>query len=153
MDPFSIPIEPIRAPHYEIDPSLRTITRGSHDFPTDTDLRYIGYQYDWDRPFPFWHFLGRMVAKAVFDDTADLKQLNFVAMGRQEFIVYTSSSWRAAAAAQKAAGVIEVNFKKPQPGQPIEMTWAPARALFTDKIGECRSTNLTPPPPVGWKAH
>jgi hypothetical protein len=96
-----------------------------------------------------------MVAKAVFDDTADLEELNFVAMGRREFIVYTTSAWRAAAAAQKAAGVadmellpplkvIDVNFKKPQPGQPIEIIWAPARAMFTDKIRECRSTTFTP---------
>jgi hypothetical protein len=28
MDPFDIPIEPIRPPHIEVDPSLRTITRG-----------------------------------------------------------------------------------------------------------------------------
>jgi hypothetical protein len=31
MDPLSIPIEPIRAPHYEIDPSLRTVTRDVPD--------------------------------------------------------------------------------------------------------------------------
>jgi hypothetical protein len=36
--------------------------------------------------------------------------------------------------------VIEVNFKKPQPGQPIEVTWAPATALFTAKIRQCGST-------------
>ncbi len=28
IDPFDVPIEPIRPPHVEIDPSLRTITRG-----------------------------------------------------------------------------------------------------------------------------
>jgi hypothetical protein len=28
MDPFEILIEPIRPPHIEVDPSLRTITRG-----------------------------------------------------------------------------------------------------------------------------
>ncbi|KAK4134631.1 hypothetical protein BT67DRAFT_496418, partial [Trichocladium antarcticum] len=110
-------------------------------------FKSIGYQYDWDLPSPFWDFLGRIVSKAIFDDQVDLTELNFVAIGRQEFIAYTTSAWRAAANAQKAAGVaglvglpppnvIEVNFKKPQPGQPMEVTWAPARALFTAKIRE-----------------
>lgn len=31
MDPFDIPIEPIRPPHVEVDPSLRTITWGVHN--------------------------------------------------------------------------------------------------------------------------
>lgn len=121
-------------------------------------FRYIGYQYDWNVPSPFWDFLGRIVAKAIFDDQVDLKELNFVAIGRQEFVAYTTSTWRAAANAQKAAGVagleglpppyvIEVNFKKPQPGQPMEVTWAPARALFTAKIRQCRPTIY----PAGWE--
>lgn len=114
-------------------------------------FKCIGYQYDWNVPSPFWDFLGRIAAKAIFDDQTDLKELNFVAIGRREFVAYTTSTWRAAASAQKAAGlagleglpppnVIEVNFKKPQPGQPIEVTWAPARALFTAKIRQCGST-------------
>jgi hypothetical protein len=96
-----------------------------------------------------------MVAKGVFDDKSDLKELNFVAIGRREFVAYTTSTWRAAAAAQKTAGVaglellpplkvIEVNLKKPQPGQPMEMTWAPARALFTAQIRECTSAIIRP---------
>ncbi len=183
MDPFDIPIEPIRPPHIEVDPSLRTITRGvgrraaidapvpevrattqehldNFDAVTHVVIQVtiarqtqifkcIGYQYDWDVPFPFWDFLGRIVSKAVFDDRVDLEELNFVAVGRREFVAYTTSTWKAAADAQKAAGlagleglpppnVIEENFKKQQPGQPMEVTWAPARALFTAKIKECR---------------
>lgn len=110
-------------------------------------FKSIGYQYDWDVPFPFWDFLGRIVAKAVFDDQSDLKDLNFMVVGRQEFISYTTSTWKAAADRQQAAGlvglegmpppnVIEASFGKPQPGQPIEVKWAPARPLFTAKIKE-----------------
>jgi hypothetical protein len=110
-------------------------------------FKSIGYQYDWNVPFPFWDFLGRIVAKAVFNDQSDLKDLNFIAVGRQEFISYTTSTWKAAADEQQVAGlsglegmpppnVIEVTFKKPQPGQPIEVKWAPARPLFTARIRE-----------------
>ena len=99
-----------------------------------------------------------MVAKGVFDDKVVLKELNFVAIRRREFIAYTTSVWKTAAETQKAAGktgmegmpppnVIEVNFKKPRPGEPIKMTWTPARALFTVKIRQCRSTTLL----TSWK--
>ncbi|KAK4106728.1 hypothetical protein N658DRAFT_503134 [Parathielavia hyrcaniae] len=101
MDPFDIPIEPTRPPHVEVDPSLRTITRGEDQRIADIDapvpevratteehldsfelnavthvvihvtisrqtqiFKYIGYQYNWDLPAPFWVFLGRIVAKA-----------------------------------------------------------------------------------------
>ncbi|KAK4041341.1 hypothetical protein C8A01DRAFT_45492 [Parachaetomium inaequale] len=164
MDPFDIPIEPIRPPHIEVDPSLRTITRGvpkraAIDAPvpevhatTQEHLdnfkrnavthvviqvtisrqiqifKYIGYQYDWNVPSPFWDFLGRIAAKAIFNDQVHLNELNFVTIGR-----------RKAAGVSGLEGlpplsVIEVNFKKPQPGQPIEVAWVPARALFTAKI-------------------
>ncbi|KAL2145794.1 hypothetical protein VTI28DRAFT_6293 [Corynascus sepedonium] len=111
--------------------------------PRQTEIfRYIGYQYDWDWPGPFWHFLGKIVDKTLFDNKAELRELNFVALGRREFIAYTTSMWTAAVEAEKAAGMaklptlsaIEVNFKKPQPGQPLEMIWAPARGLITAKI-------------------
>jgi hypothetical protein len=122
-------------------------------------FRCIGYQYDWDYPSPFWHFLGKMVAKAVFDDETELRELNFVAIGRREFVAFTTSMWRAAeepearteaqnegdkaettaqAAELPPLNVIEVNFKKPQPGQQIKLAWKPARGLFTAKIRECR---------------
>jgi hypothetical protein len=107
-----------------------------------TDIfQYIGYQYSWDYPEPFWHFLGKILVNALFDSKAELRELNYVAVGRREFITYTTSMWTAAVEAEKTAGtllmaelpplsVTEVNFKKPQPGQPLEMTWAPARGLI-----------------------
>ena len=109
-------------------------------------LAYVGYQYDWGRPGPCWHFLARIVTKGVFDDKTELQELNYVAVRRREFIAYTTSTWRAAVEAEKAAGrtekpllsVIEVNFKKPQPGQPLEMTWAPARGMIAAKVGRTR---------------
>ncbi|KAK4139772.1 uncharacterized protein C8A04DRAFT_15565 [Dichotomopilus funicola] len=185
MDHMDIPIEPIRPPHVEVDPTLRTITRGVPDraaidapipkvratpatqnplnnfdrsavthvviqvtITRQTQIfKYIGYQYDWYVPSVFWYFLGKIAGKALFDNQVELTGLNFVAIGRREFIAYTTSTWKAAADAQKAAGltgrerfpplnVIEVNFKKPQPGQPLEVTWAPARPITTAKIRE-----------------
>ena len=58
--------------------------------------------------------------------------------------------WRAAVEAEKAAGraekpllsVIEVNFKKPQPGQSLEMTWAPSRGLIAAQVGRMTHCRL-----------
>ena len=92
-----------------------------------------------------------------------LEELNFVPMGRREFIAYTTPMWRRAAAAAIAAGqavessngrgvrvasgtldgvlpplnVLEVAFKKPQPGQPLVMTRGPARAMIAARIKLC----------------
>ncbi len=84
--------------------------------------------------------------KGVFHDNTELQELNYVAVRRREFIAYTTSMWRAAVEAGKAAGrdekpplsVIEVNFKKPQPGQPLEMTWAPARGMIAAQVARTR---------------
>ncbi|KAH6628497.1 hypothetical protein F5144DRAFT_549791 [Chaetomium tenue] len=173
MDPFSIPITPVAAPHIEVDPSLSTITQGEaidtpvpevralteerfNNFELDGVthvthvFRSIGVQYDWNLPLPFWNYLGRIVAKGVFDDRLELENLNCSAVGRREFVAYTTSAWKAAVEARKAAGeaerpplnVIEVKFKKPQPGQPIEMTWTPARALISTRVARMKRCGL-----------
>ncbi|KAK3297242.1 uncharacterized protein B0H64DRAFT_121410 [Chaetomium fimeti] len=98
-------------------------------------FRRVGYQYDWDRPGPFWHFLGKIAAKAIFNDEIKLDVLNYIPLGRREFICYTTPTWTATVKAREADGlteppplhVIEVNFKKPVPSQPLEMSWVPAR--------------------------
>ncbi|EAQ89785.1 predicted protein [Chaetomium globosum CBS 148.51] len=151
MDPFSIPITPVAAPHIEVDPSLRTVTQGDAiDAPVPEVFRSIGFQYDWNLPLPFWNYLGRIVAKGVFNDQLELENLNCSAVGRREFVAYTTSAWKAAVEARKAAGeaerpplnVIEVKFKKPQPGQPIEMTWTPARALISTRVARMKRCGL-----------
>ncbi|KAK4108737.1 hypothetical protein N656DRAFT_783990 [Canariomyces notabilis] len=105
----------------------------------------IGYQYTWNFPFPFWHFLGKMVVKALYNDQRDnteLQILSFTAIKNHEFVAFTTSAWRAANTARKAAGVtelpplnvIEVSFMKPQPGQRLQISWQPARGVFTGRV-------------------
>lgn len=67
-------------------------------------FRSVGYHYDWDIPGPYWSFLGKMAAKALYNDEAKLRMLNYVAVGRREFIVYTTSMWTTAVKAGRAAG-------------------------------------------------
>lgn len=108
-------------------------------------FRSVGYHYDWNFPGPYWSFLGKIAAKALYNDEAELEVLNYIPIGRREFIAYTTSTWRDAVKAREAAGVteppplkvIEVNFQKPLPRQPLEMFWQPARGLITAKIRQC----------------
>jgi hypothetical protein len=108
-------------------------------------FRSVGYNYDWNFPRPYWHFLGKIVAKALYDGKVELYELNYVSVGRREFIAYTTSMWRTAIEAGKAVGVtelpplnvIEVDFKKPRLGQPLEIFWGPARGVITTKIKQC----------------
>ena len=49
--------------------------RGRVTVARQTQLfRHVGYQYDWGYPGPFWHSLGRMAAKGLFDGPAELKE-------------------------------------------------------------------------------
>lgn len=88
-------------------------------------FRSVGYHYDWNFPGPYWCFLGKIAAKALYNDEAELEVLNYIQVGRREFIAYTTSMRTAAVKAGEGAGVaelpplkvIEVNFKKPLPGQ------------------------------------
>lgn len=50
---------------------------------------------------PFWDYLGRIVAKGVFDDQLELENLNYSAVDRREFVAYTTSAWVAAVKARK----------------------------------------------------
>lgn len=123
---------------------------GSQSTDKLTFPAYLGYQYDWDWSGPFWDFLGKTVDQALFDSKANLREFNYVPVGRREFIAYTTTTWRVAAEAAKVEdepgdvelpplSVLEVSFKKPQPGQPLEISWVPARAMITNYIKRCKS--------------
>ncbi|KAK4115524.1 hypothetical protein N656DRAFT_775412 [Canariomyces notabilis] len=143
-----------RFKNYDMDRVTHVVIQSVHQ-STDSDFPVHRLPIRLGLSRPFWHFLGKMVAKAVYDDETELRELNFVAIGRREFVAFTTSMWRAAeepearteaqnegdkaetmpqATELPPLNVIEVNFKKPQPGQPIELAWTPARGLFTAKI-------------------
>ncbi len=124
-------------------------------------FRSVGYNYDWNFPFPFWHFLGKVAARAVFGDEEGggavvpvLEVLNFVVLGKREFVALTTPLWREAVGARKGEGgvrgegkmpplkVLEVEFKKMEDGEPLEVVWGPARAMVTEHIRRCELDDL-----------
>ncbi|KAK7424123.1 hypothetical protein QQX98_000733 [Neonectria punicea] len=98
----------------------------------------VGVKYEWNLPFPFWHFLGKMLSKALFADDSLLDILNFVPVNNYEFVGYVNKD-RVVDNDQKdkdKVNVIDVHLKRPQPGQPIQIFWKPARGLVVRKIEE-----------------
>lgn len=110
-------------------------------------FRYVGYHYDWNFPGPYWYFLGKLAAKALYNDGVKLDVLNYVPLGRREFIAYTTPTWAAAVKANEAEGVtelpplnvVELNFKKPAANEPLDIFWAPVRNLIIAHIRRCKS--------------
>lgn len=106
----------------------------------------IGYQFTSNRPTPYWHFLGKIAAQALFDHPTAMLLLNYVRVRTREFIGYTTVSWRRASEAAKTTpgvespplNVTEVDLKRPQPQKPLEAFWKPARGLITERIRLCK---------------
>lgn len=82
-----------------------------------------------------------MVAKGVFDDTVVLKELNFVAIRRREFIAYTTSVWKTAAESQKAAGKTGIHDGGNATAERHrgELQKAPAGRTNKDDLDTCQS--------------
>ncbi|KAK0609693.1 hypothetical protein B0T17DRAFT_512528 [Bombardia bombarda] len=106
-------------------------------------FRYVGYQFDTNRPTPFWYFLGKIAAQAIYGDVAELLLLNYTRVHDIEFIAFTTALWATAVKTQRLASaeppplnfnVIQVEFIKPQPGNPLELFWKPAHGYITNKI-------------------
>jgi hypothetical protein len=91
----------------------------------------VGYQYDSDRPSPYWYFLGKTAAQALYGDPTALALYNTVEVGDREYIAFTRK-------APTDVNVIEVSVKKPQPGKPLELFYKPANPIITQSIRRCR---------------
>ncbi|KAK3323728.1 hypothetical protein B0T19DRAFT_426802 [Cercophora scortea] len=102
-------------------------------------FRSVGYQFDTNRPSPFWYFLGKIAAQALYGDPATLLLLNYNRVHTREFIGFTTATWAATAKTQDTRPpvlVLEIDFKKPRPGEPLQLFWKPARGLITQRIGQ-----------------
>ncbi|KAH8909631.1 hypothetical protein BR93DRAFT_403588 [Coniochaeta sp. PMI_546] len=109
----------------------------------------VGYQFDSNRPTPYWYFLGKITAQAIYGDPAELLLLNYVRVRTREFIGFTTATWATAVKAQKLANteapplnVIEVDFEKPQPGKPLRLFCKPARGLIAERIRQWHNGSI-----------
>jgi hypothetical protein len=100
-------------------------------------MESVGVPYDFNKPWPFWFFIGKIVSKAFFNNDQQLEWLNTVRVRTREFIAFTNAGNERTNGDQRLQ-VVEVDFAKPQPGKQLEVFWKPARGLITQKVQECK---------------
>ncbi|KAL4802040.1 hypothetical protein BDV18DRAFT_164548 [Aspergillus unguis] len=99
-----------------------------------------GLAYDFDKPWPFWFFIGKALSKAFFGDEQQLKWLNAVRVRNREFIAFTNmgeermSDLDLLNREKEGLCVIEVDFSKPVPGEALKAFWKPAREIIRQRV-------------------
>lgn len=99
-----------------------------------------GVPYDFNKPWPFWFFIGKIVSKAFFGDEEQLEWFNAVRVRTREFIAITNiqkkgdfdpNEWNIKKIRPQ---IVEVDFFKPQPGEDLKLFWKPAREIIYQKV-------------------
>lgn len=99
--------------------------------------------YNFNKPWPFWFFVGKIVSKAFFNDEEQLKWLNTVQVRNREFIAFTNIQIDIPNQEEPNTGkgklrVVEIDFSKPQPGENLKLFWKPARGIICKKVQDCK---------------
>ncbi|PLB43291.1 hypothetical protein P170DRAFT_481240 [Aspergillus steynii IBT 23096] len=99
----------------------------------------VGISYDFNKPWPFWFFIGKIVSKAFFDNEEQLEWLNSVQVGNREFIAFSNTGRKFPDQEEQSTGkgklrVVEIDLSKPQPGEKLQMFWKPARSIICQKV-------------------
>ncbi|KAL9562999.1 hypothetical protein ACKAV7_012741 [Fusarium commune] len=98
----------------------------------------IGVQHDYDYPFPFWHFLGKMISQALFENETSLEILSFTRVNGREFVGFETKNYPKSNNSTDI-NVIEVSLKRPQPNEPMEIFWRPDRGIIIQRLRECKN--------------
>lgn len=118
---------------------LKCLTQSRVDYKEQYEvLKDSGIRWNWNAPFPGWHFMGRMASQALFGSEHELKYLSaFVdSCTRKEYVMFSTKKFLKGELA--ALDALEVNLGWP-PGQRPELfflkaMWKPARAQITLRI-------------------
>ena len=106
-------------------------------------LSVAGVPYKFNKPWPFWFFIGKITSKAFFDDEKQLEWVNAVGVQTREFIAFTNtqinrvSNQETSNIEEAKLRIVEVDFPKPQPGENLKLFWKPARGIICQKVQDC----------------
>ncbi|GJP89671.1 hypothetical protein CBS147353_9971 [Aspergillus niger] len=103
-----------------------------------------GPNYDFDKPWPFWFFIGKTLSKAFLGNEDQLDWFNAVRVRDREFITFANVGRENSFDSremnhdldEKGIGVDEVDFLKPVPGERLKAFWKPARGIIDQKVRE-----------------
>lgn len=102
-----------------------------------------GVPYNFNKPWSFWFFIGKIVSKAFFDDEKQLEWLNAVRVQTREFIAFTDtqinrvSNQETSSIEEAKLRIVEVDFPKAQPGENLKLFWKPAQGIICQKVQDC----------------
>ncbi|KAM5376052.1 hypothetical protein ACJA88_007163 [Fusarium oxysporum] len=89
----------------------------------------IGVQHDYGYPFPFWHFLGKMISQALFENETSLEILSFTRVNDREFVGFENKNYPKSSNSTDI-NAVGVSLKRPRPNEPMEIFWRPARGII-----------------------
>ncbi|GLA00044.1 hypothetical protein AnigIFM60653_007111 [Aspergillus niger] len=103
-----------------------------------------GPNYDFDKPWPFWFFIGKTLSKAFLGNEDQLEWFNAVRVRDREFIAFANVGRANSLDSremnhdldEKGIRVVEVDFFKPVPGERLKAFWKPARGIIDQKVRE-----------------
>ncbi len=99
-------------------------------------------RYNYDFPYAFWFFLGKIASKPLFQNESQLEILSFVRVRNREFVGHANK--HRDVSRDQTLNVVEVDLQKPQPNEPVQIFWKPARGIIIGKIKQCKFCISTP---------
>ncbi|KAJ5963549.1 uncharacterized protein N7479_003425 [Penicillium vulpinum] len=120
------------------------ITDASHFVVQRLDsimLSVAGISYDSNKPWPFWFFIGKILSKSLFEVEGQLEWLNAVRVRSREFIAFTKAQYKSDPEKAKLQ-IVEIDFLKPQPNEPLKLFWKPARGIICQKVQDSSSIEI-----------
>jgi hypothetical protein len=102
-------------------------------------LSVAGVPYKFNKPWPFWFYIRKIISKAFFDDEKQLEWLNAVGVQTREFIAFTNtqinrvSNQETSNIEEAKLRIVEVDFPKPQPGENLKLFGSPSEELYARK--------------------
>jgi len=88
----------------------------------------VGVPYIFNKPWPFWFFLAKMVSKVFFEDENQLEWFNMVRVRTRAFITFTNIRKKETIGDGKLQ-VVEVDF--------LKLFWKPAREIIAQHVQRC----------------
>jgi hypothetical protein len=77
-----------------------------------------------------------MISQALFENETSLEILSFTRVNDREFIGFENNDYPKSNHSTDV-NVIEASLKRPQPNEPMEIFWRPARGIIIQRLREC----------------
>lgn len=96
--------------------------------------------YDFNKPWQFWFFIGKLMSKAFYGNEQQVEWLNAVRVGTRECIAFTNTQdnrdvdQTEGLTKNTMIQVVGVDFSIPRPDADLELFRKPARKIITQKV-------------------